>query len=142
MLSLRLPAFTPRREQYALDLRAPRGGVDAMRPDTSDWRNDSSYEFFDSLPIEGLAWECLRRSHPYQEHYANLVDAGAETLPLPHEAQQRWGLRFSGKTRPFRCRANGGVVAVERSNRRLPDAPAKLPALCPECARRQVRREA
>ena len=102
-----------------------------MRPDTSDWRNDSSYEFFDTLPIEGLAWECLRRSSPYQDHYTSLVDAGAETLPLPHEAQQRWGLRFPRNARPFRGGATGGVGAIEQSSRRLADAPAKLPALRP-----------
>ncbi|MEZ5801964.1 MAG: DUF6499 domain-containing protein [Rhizobiaceae bacterium] len=49
-----------------------------MRPDTSNWRDDRSYDFFDTLPIEGLAWECLRRYRPYQDDYARLVDAGAE----------------------------------------------------------------
>ena len=47
-----------------------------MRHDTSDWRDDRSYDFFDTLPIEGLAWECLRRYQPYQDDYAGLVDAG------------------------------------------------------------------
>ena len=45
-----------------------------MRPDTSNWRDDRSYDFLDALPIEGLAWECLRRHLPYQDHYATLVD--------------------------------------------------------------------
>ena len=69
-----------------------------MRPDTSNWRDDRSYDFFDTLPIEGLAWECLRRYRPYQDDYASLVDAGAETQPLPDDRQQRWGLRFPGRS--------------------------------------------
>ena len=72
-------------------------GVDAMRPNTSDWRNDRSYDFLDTLSTEGLAWECLRRRHPYQDQYANLVRARTETLPLPREQQRRWGLRFPAR---------------------------------------------
>lgn len=29
-----------------------------MKPDTSRWREQSEYEFYDALPIEGAAWEC------------------------------------------------------------------------------------
>ena len=105
-----------------------------MRPDTSDWRNDRSYDFLDTLPIEGLAWECLRRHHPYQDQYASLVRARTETLPLPHEQQQRWGLRFPCKARPFRSAATGDLVAVERSGRRPLVAAAKLPALHSQCS--------
>jgi hypothetical protein len=46
------------------------------------------------LPVEGLAWECLRRYVPYQELYIGLVNAAAEAAPLPKDAQQLWGLRF------------------------------------------------
>ncbi|RXF68973.1 transcriptional regulator domain-containing protein [Hansschlegelia zhihuaiae] len=84
-----------------------------MRPDTSNWRDDRSYDFFDTLPIEGLAWECLRRYQPYQADYASLLNARAETQPLPDAMQQRWGLRFPRKTRSFRHAATGGVVVVE-----------------------------
>lgn len=113
-----------------------------MRPDTSDWRNESSYDFFDALPIEGLAWECLRRHGPYQDHYARLVAASAETLPLPDDAQRRWGLRFRGQAQSFGGAATGGVVAREQPGRRLPDPTTRFPALHPPCARRQVRRGA
>ena len=65
-----------------------------MRPDTSDWRDDSRYDYFDSLPVEGLAWECLRRFVPYQELYSGLVNAATEAAPLPKDAEQLWGLRF------------------------------------------------
>ena len=113
-----------------------------MRPDTSDWRNDRSYDFLDALPIEGLAWECLRRHHPYQDQYATLVRARTETLPLPREQQQRWGLRFPGKTRSFRRATTGDLVAVERSSRGLAVGATKLPAHHLKCSRRQVRRGA
>lgn len=107
-----------------------------MKPDTSDWRNEGSYDSFDTLAIEGLAWECLRRYRPYQEHYARLVAASTETLPLPPETQQRWGLRFRCKTQSLSGAAAGGVVAIEQSSPRRPDAAARLPALRPQYSRR------
>lgn len=110
-----------------------------MRPDTSDWRNDHSYGFLDELPIEGLAWECLRRHHPYQDQYASLVRARAETLPLPHEQQQRWGLRFPCKARSFRSPATSDMVAIERSSRRPFVKATRLPARGPKYSRRQIR---
>jgi hypothetical protein len=58
-----------------------------MRPDTRDWRDDSHYDYFDRLPVEGLAWECLRRYVPYQELYSDLVNAAAQAAPLPQDAQ-------------------------------------------------------
>src|SRR3546814_15421938 len=93
---------------------------------TSDLRNDRCYHFFVTLPIEGLAWECLRRHIPYHKQYASLVDASAESLPLPREVQQHWGLRFRSKARSFRSGAAGGVVAISRPSHHLPDAPARL----------------
>ena len=113
-----------------------------MKPDTSDWRNEGSYDFFDTLAIEGLAWECLRRCPPYQEHYARLVAASTETLPLPPETQQRWGLRFRCKTQSFSGAAAGGMVAIEQSSRSRPDPPTRIPALRRHHSRPQARRGA
>ncbi len=113
-----------------------------MRHDTSDWRDDRSYDFFDTLPIEGLAWECLRRYQPYQDDYAGLVDAGVETHPLPDDMQQRWGLRFPRKTKSFCHAATGGVVAVERPRRPLSDNPAEFSAFRFKQPHRQIRRGA
>ena len=110
-----------------------------MRHDTSDWRDDRSYDFFDTLPIEGLAWECLRRYQPYQDDYAGLVDAGVETHPLPDDMQQRWGLRFPRKTKSFCHAATGGVVAVERPCRPLSGNPAEFSAFRFKQPHRQVR---
>lgn len=33
-----------------------------MKPDTSRWRDQNQYEFYDDLSVEGVAWECLRRN--------------------------------------------------------------------------------
>ncbi|MGX8009068.1 transcriptional regulator domain-containing protein [Mesorhizobium sp. ORM8.1] len=88
-----------------------------MKPDMSRWRNNSSYDFFDTLPIEGLAWECLRRSDPYHRFYRDIAIAGAEREPLTTGAQKRWGLRFPGAARFVVFGARRFVVASGRSCR-------------------------
>jgi hypothetical protein len=65
-----------------------------MRPDTSHWRDRDSYDYFDALPIEGLAWECLRRHEPYQRHYRALLATRTQKAPMTSAAQRIWGLRF------------------------------------------------
>lgn len=67
-----------------------------MKPDTSHWRDNERYDYFDALSPEGLAWECLRRSGSYQQHYRGLVSARVEKAPYLPAAQQHWGLRFPG----------------------------------------------
>ncbi|WP_394343024.1 transcriptional regulator domain-containing protein [Paenirhodobacter populi] len=85
-----------------------------MRPDTSHWRDHSNYDIFDTLPVEGLAWECLRRHEPYQTLYQSLVVAKSETLPLPLVIQNRWGLRFRGPSRPLRSCPEHFLVSRHR----------------------------
>jgi len=113
-----------------------------MRPDTRDWRDDSHYEYFDRLPVEGLAWECLRRYVPYQEHYSDLVNAAAQAAPLPQDAQQLWGLRFRGKAGIVRPGSKHTLVAVERFRCPPVDAPPRLSAACLRCTCRTVCRRA
>lgn len=91
-----------------------------MKPDTSRWRDHSSYDFLDNLSTEGLAWECLRRSRDYQQHYKLLVAKGTHGVPFEPEAQQRWGLRFPGKARSIRPEAIRVLVAARRSRRAYP----------------------
>jgi hypothetical protein len=86
-----------------------------MRPETSRWREHSSYDYFDSLATEGLAWECLRRHTPYQHQYQALLSAREETAPLPFEDQRRWGLRFPCAAEFVRARSNCFLVARSRS---------------------------
>lgn len=82
-----------------------------MRPDTSNWRERLSYDFYDALSIEGLAWECLRRDEPYQLLYDSLVKVGSEAEPLPQDAERRWGLRFRSTAGTLRSRPAGTLVA-------------------------------
>lgn len=100
-----------------------------MKPDTSHWRDNKSYDFFDDLPIEGMAWECLRRSDAYQRHYLALVHEGTEQNPLSTEAQARWGLRFRGPAGPVRADARGSVVTACRSRGGNPHAIAGFPVM-------------
>ncbi|WP_341992002.1 DUF6499 domain-containing protein [Azorhizobium sp. AG788] len=89
-----------------------------MKPDTSRWRDSANYDYFDDLCVEGLAWECLRRDETYQDQYHAIVTAGTEAEPLPREVEQRWGLRFRGKTISQLDRAVHHLVAARQSCRR------------------------
>lgn len=53
-----------------------------MRPDTSRWRAQSSYDFIDRAPVDHLAWECLRRNHDYQKVYDEAERQGDLNRPL------------------------------------------------------------
>ncbi|MFJ6321945.1 MULTISPECIES: transcriptional regulator domain-containing protein [unclassified Rhizobium] len=82
-----------------------------MKPDTSRWHDSDAYDFFDTLPIEGLAWECLRRHEPYQQHYRTLVRTKQESVSFSPDVQRRWGLRFPGTTRFVGARTRGALVS-------------------------------
>ena len=81
-----------------------------MKPDISRWRDHRSYDFYDSLPPEGLAWECLRRDKSYQAYYQRIAETGAND-PLPSEAEQHWGLRFRRESFAFSRSADRSLVA-------------------------------
>lgn len=98
-----------------------------MRPDTSEWRDSRSYDYFDALETEGLAWECLRRSQPYQKHYASLVAEKLETMHLSPEAEQRWGLRFPRKTQPYNTISGRSLVHKRQHSDPRAHAPARIP---------------
>lgn len=100
-----------------------------MRPDTSHWNDNDRYEFYDNLSVEGLAWECLRRSEPYQEHFAELAEMNAEASPYSDEAQRLWGLRFPGPAKPLRDPATGHLVAARQSRRAARRHRAVVPAV-------------
>jgi len=82
-----------------------------MVPDTSQWRDQQSYDLFDALEIEGLAWECLRRDTEYQSYYRSLSAAKSDAEPLDREAERRWGLRFPGTAKLVRLEAEHLLVA-------------------------------
>ena len=110
-----------------------------MKPDTSRWRDQSQYDFYDALPVEGIAWECLRRNAAYQASFDDIVAQDAGEHPLSDDAQHHWGLRFPRTTRSVCPTATGGVVAAERSRRPLSDSAAELSAVKLKQPRRQVR---
>lgn len=89
-----------------------------MKPDTSRWRDNTSYDYFDNLSVEGLAWECLRRDEAYQNHYQSIVTTGTDAEPLPQEVELRWGLRFRGTTLAHRCGADRPVDGARQPGRR------------------------
>lgn len=97
-----------------------------MKPDTSRWRDSASYDYFDDLSVEGLAWECLRRDETYQDHYQSLVKAGSDADPLPREVEQRWGLRFRRAAISLRCGTERPVVAGCRSGHRTSRPTARV----------------
>lgn len=86
-----------------------------MKPDTSRWRDRHSYDFFDDLTVEGLAWECLRRDETYQLFYRNLVHSGMVEEPLSRAVEHRWGLRFCRQAGALIKNATGILVARRRS---------------------------
>ena len=102
-----------------------------MKPDVSHWREGQSYDYFDGLSVEGLAWECLRRNEGYQELYRALVNTEAEAAPLPREAEFRWGLRFRGEAWAARAGAGCSVVAARQSGRRYADTAPRFPRPSP-----------
>lgn len=89
-----------------------------MGPDTSKWRNQDSYDFYDELSVEGIAWECLRRDLDYQARFADIVTQKAERAPFEEEAQHRWGLRFSGRPKALHPRSAGNLVTSRQSGHR------------------------
>lgn len=88
-----------------------------MKPDTSRWRDQSQYDFYDALPVEGVAWECLRRNAAYQASFDDIVAQDAGEHPLSDDAQHHWGLRFPRRPRPFRNRTTGHLVTPCQSGR-------------------------
>lgn len=101
-----------------------------MKPDLSRWRDHSSYDFYNDLTPEGLAWECLRRNKLYQAYYRRLARDHATDRALPTMAETRWGLRFPGTTIPDSAIAAGALVTHGQSCRHHPCIGTHIPP-CP-----------
>ncbi len=63
-----------------------------VTPDISQWK--SSYDYIDSLPISGLAWEWLRHNPNYQADYAAIKESPGAHQSLLKKMRLRWGLYF------------------------------------------------
>jgi hypothetical protein len=82
-----------------------------MRPDTSQWRSSSTYDYLDDLVAADLAWEWLRRNTDYQRDYAEAERPDADRERLTNMVRMRWGLRFP--CRPdFQCHQDDGVLGA------------------------------
>ncbi|WP_296521621.1 DUF6499 domain-containing protein [Phenylobacterium sp.] len=99
-----------------------------MGPDTSNWRNQDSYDFYDELSVEGIAWECLRRDLDYQARFADIVTQKAVRAPFEEEAQHRWGLRFSGRSKALHSRPACDLVTARQSGHRASGRGTRFPA--------------
>ncbi|MCG5233843.1 transcriptional regulator domain-containing protein [Xanthobacter oligotrophicus] len=99
-----------------------------MKPDTSRWRDSLTYDYFDDLSVEGLAWECLRRDPSYQQAYRGLMETGNSAAPLPAEAEHLWGLRCCRETLASRDPAACLLVPADQPGRHRPDRASRLSA--------------
>lgn len=93
-----------------------------MRPDVSQWEQTRRYDYLDDLPMNGLAWECLRRNRSYQDDYRDLLQAGAEERR--DRLREYWGLQFRGAPEPIRVRRAGALGCQSRYCHRRPHLPA------------------
>lgn len=113
-----------------------------MRPDTSCWRENATYDVVDDLPPDGLAWEYLRRNGAYQQDFARHLEIKGLAEPLAADAETRWGLRFRGKAEPFLLGSTHSLVSQRGYGRRHSSDSARLSDLVsssPQCLSRQRR---
>lgn len=96
-----------------------------MRPDLAQWEQTRRYDYLDDLPMNGLAWECLRRNRGYQEDFRKLVEADADERH--GRLREHWGLQFRGTSEPIRVRRAGALVCEGRHCHRSPHLAAEMP---------------
>ncbi|WP_091918481.1 DUF6499 domain-containing protein [Mesorhizobium sp. YR577] len=69
-----------------------------MKPDSSQWRSSTAYEFIKDASADAVAWEFLRRNPQYQSDFACFRRKGSDMPAQSIETmRQRWGLRFRRK---------------------------------------------
>ncbi len=93
-------------------------------PDTSHWRDDAAYTYFDDLDTEGLAWECLRRNPTYKAEFGKLLTQPAPDTAKDDACRRHWGLRFRNSTEAYGARHHNLLGAGgERERRAARDVP-------------------
>ena len=74
-----------------------------MKPDTREWNKPSNYDPIDTMEVNGVAWEFLRRNRQYQADYKDSTlrepePAESETNDIQSSPgngiSPKWGLRF------------------------------------------------
>ena len=91
-----------------------------MKPDISQWRSSSTYDFLDDIDSPDIAWEWLRRNAKYQGDYRAVADAAnVRTLPLiPHGEGKR--AERQQHHRPGQGENDEGQCGNQESELRLP----------------------
>ena len=88
-----------------------------MKPDISQWRSSSTYDFLDDIDSPDIAWEWLRRHAKYQGDYRAVADAAVDDTPATVDLINNWGLCFPRPARPL-GRRNAGILAARPRHRR------------------------
>ena len=79
-----------------------------MKPDTREWNKSSNYDPIDTMEVDGVAWEFLRRNRQYQADYKDSTlrepePAERETDDIQSSPEngisQKWGLRFCRRSK-------------------------------------------
>ncbi|PRD40506.1 hypothetical protein C5748_26580 [Phyllobacterium phragmitis] len=67
-----------------------------------DWRTPAAYKHAKSIPAAGFAWEYLRRNDEYQRDFRAITPIKNLSGRRLEAFSQRWGLRFSMRSRNIR----------------------------------------
>jgi hypothetical protein len=63
-----------------------------------DWRSPAAYQFANSIPAAGFAWEYLRRNDEYRREFQAITASSEPESERLEAFVQRWGLRFSNRS--------------------------------------------
>ncbi|WP_280824312.1 transcriptional regulator domain-containing protein [Pseudaminobacter soli (ex Li et al. 2025)] len=70
-----------------------------MKPNSTQWRSPTAYDFTSHATADALAWEFLRRNPIYQHEFAELLSTGVKRdSPSLDRLRRRWGLRFPSQS--------------------------------------------
>ncbi|WP_058634570.1 transcriptional regulator domain-containing protein [Aureimonas ureilytica] len=81
-----------------------------VKPDQSRWRDDSAYDYMETLIVEDLAWECLRRNSAYQSDFSKHLNQAGPGSDGEAAIAQHWGLRFR---RPAKSQRTGSADPLD-----------------------------
>ncbi len=64
-----------------------------------DWREPAGYEYAETIPAAGFAWEYLRRHDDYRHDYQAMTAHRRLAKDELRAFSERWGLRFPPRSR-------------------------------------------
>ncbi len=77
-----------------------------------DWRSPAAYEHTKRIPAAGFAWEYLRRNDEYRLDFQTIALTGEPEGRKLEVFAERWGLRFSKRSRRVACSPYPSMVAA------------------------------